>query len=1297
MSKFYHIIINNSGDKESVIRYLLETVNVLSIKHWQNIPNIIQFETDQDIYWVDHPDVISINSNNTIRVQDETPVYEQYEIKISNSQVETTISNLISIFPDYEFKTYNRFDNSIFVVLDKNQYPDFIKKIQLNSILFSNIIAINQNSNPIREYTRVLDLARYNWGLARITHRTNSFYESIRFTRTGADVNVYLIDTGVFSNHLELKGKIDPVYRYDAFRTIGDPNYAEPDSKMEIDENGNIVVEDHGTHVASIIVGNNVGVAIEANVIPVRVVSPFEESLASNLIDAVDWIISTNAGLNKPAIANISLIIDSDDNSSPSISEILVSALMAAGITTVVAAGNNSTDAFFSAPANVGATRSVISNNGKNIVSTTFDLTKKPIVVGASVYPHGSKSGFDELWANTNYGDVVDIFAPGVEIYGATIVGNGTLVNFSNNASYTLKTGTSMSCPFITAIAALFLQDNPLLTPIELRELIINCSTTGAFEKSSLQHKRVDGPFYDQNNDVIVVEDKLFSPNRLSYVWFTLTEVTWQTSNIEEVLTENTEQLYYVEATSTDYYSDREKIEYSVITVDPENLIQNNVIYTEVVLDYVSGIIPVNRQLEYFRTKPVYVPEDKSFYYIVKASDGRTSKFKRFDVLVKNIPEPPVWISPNAGALVSSPLVMGCEFFRNQIECAGSSLSMPIDDFVAVHPDGLHIDYILIPINSLPPGVSFTVETQNDVAYLTGKIQRIPYSETPFVYEFLVRAIASNGMIAERYFYIECTYVNEQHYFSPSWLSSLFEFSTLYPGVRKLADAYLGNTFYTQIHVINPDKDPLTYKIDFVPGISNSAGIFNGELPTGLILNQKGEIEGISDPNVPDGMYFFRLNVTDTSGYTISQDFMIQLSLASDSDSDDSDQIFWITPAGNLGTIFETFPSHVGVEARTQTGQPVSYSLVANVGFPDGIDIDPNTGLIIGLMPFVDATIEYEFTIRASVGSRFVDRTFSFTIAQLYNSTNTLNVKSIMQGYDRIDIVKWFTSFPEILSETRLFRFTDKYFGKSMYPSMYLINGLNKIEPTELQQHMIDYHKRMNLWFGSVTYSPAYDATGKHIYDVIYLGVIDPNRFAGGFNNLSQEEILTLVQSNPYDNTWYNVENKEVRFYPNSLKNVREDLISTVDGRNGIGINGQEGFPLWMRTKNKTASFTAGVVIAYVNAGLGLKVSNELIAAGFNKEFLGRSFTLDRYYVSELETRVTTLFDVVNGIATTIFDDPTMPIVCVPGTGPDFCNTDTSEYTQQTYFDVTTTETGKYFKFEDDLPIIENRQNNPYR
>lgn len=103
-------------------------------------------------------------------------------------------------------------------------------------------------------------------------------------------------------------------------------------------------------------------------------------------------------------------------------------------------------------------------NNSTNIdiiprYPACYDLDNV-IVVGAI-------DMFGEIYKTCNFGKIVDIFAPGMDIYGV-VTDRKIIIKAS---------GTSSAAPFVTALASFLININPKLTPKELKNIIINNCT----------------------------------------------------------------------------------------------------------------------------------------------------------------------------------------------------------------------------------------------------------------------------------------------------------------------------------------------------------------------------------------------------------------------------------------------------------------------------------------------------------------------------------------------------------------------------------------------------------------------------------------------------------------------------------------------------------------------------------------------------------------------------------------------------------------------------------------------------
>ena len=101
---------------------------------------------------------------------------------------------------------------------------------------------------------------------------------------------------------------------------------------------------------------------------------------------------------------------------------------------------------------------------------TYNDIANRIMIVGA-VDNIVDKNGNYQMTYFSNYGDNVDICAPGENIYS-------TVTDASGN--YETESGTSMAAPMVTGAAALLWQVNPDLSAPEVKELLENSTSTFA-------------------------------------------------------------------------------------------------------------------------------------------------------------------------------------------------------------------------------------------------------------------------------------------------------------------------------------------------------------------------------------------------------------------------------------------------------------------------------------------------------------------------------------------------------------------------------------------------------------------------------------------------------------------------------------------------------------------------------------------------------------------------------------------------------------------------------------------------
>ncbi|MGP4011527.1 S8 family peptidase [Streptomyces sp. 4N124] len=254
------------------------------------------------------------------------------------------------------------------------------------------------------------------WGLDRSDQTSLPLSGTYTYPDSaGSGVTVYVIDTGVRITHSEISGHA--TYGYDA--VDGDTTAS--------DGNG------HGTHVATTIAGSTYGIAKKANIVAVRVLNNSGSGTTAGVIAGIDWVTQNHSG---PSVANMSL-----GGGASTTLDTAVANSIASGVTYAVAAGNSSANASSYSPARV-----------------------------ASAITVGATTNTDAKASYSNYGSILDIFAPGSSITAGWYT--------SDTATNTIS-GTSMATPHVAGAAAVYLANHTSSTPAQVASALTSGATTG--------------------------------------------------------------------------------------------------------------------------------------------------------------------------------------------------------------------------------------------------------------------------------------------------------------------------------------------------------------------------------------------------------------------------------------------------------------------------------------------------------------------------------------------------------------------------------------------------------------------------------------------------------------------------------------------------------------------------------------------------------------------------------------------------------------------------------------------------
>jgi len=288
------------------------------------------------------------------------------------------------------------------------------------------------------------------WGLDRIDSRTGRD-NSFTYSTDGAGVKAYVVDSGVNASHPAISSRVlsgwsyrsrtsDPtgaaLASYNASIAAYNLNPANGISPCAYDyrvhqfvpstvdgfredaDVGRVDNDGHGTHVAGTIGGLTTGVAKGVTIVPVRVLDSCGAGTTTMVLSGLNWILADHQAGEK-AVVNMSIGFESTATSI----DTAIKNLLAEGIVVVAASGNDGASACGITPAG----------------------TEGTISVGASTY-NDLEPSF------TNFGECVDIFAP-----GQSIVSSWPKYLSSTN-TYVGETGTSMAAPHVSGAVARYLQ-----------------------------------------------------------------------------------------------------------------------------------------------------------------------------------------------------------------------------------------------------------------------------------------------------------------------------------------------------------------------------------------------------------------------------------------------------------------------------------------------------------------------------------------------------------------------------------------------------------------------------------------------------------------------------------------------------------------------------------------------------------------------------------------------------------------------------------------------------------------------
>jgi subtilisin family serine protease len=246
-------------------------------------------------------------------------------------------------------------------------------------------------------------------------------------TNPGAGVPIYIVDTPVMTSHTEFAGRASHggsgqwACAYDEWEGL-----------------------EHGTAVASVAAGRTLGVAKAATVISAGGINCLLMGSAADLLRAMDLIAAVHEA-GTPGVVNMSLGFFCGYPSLGAACTLVqqgLDTLRDEGLVVVAAAGNKA-----------------------SLASCRFYPAGSPDVVSVgALAPSGAMAAF------SNFGECVDVFAPGEQVAAATNTG----VTHTAEVS-----GTSFASPLVAGLAAVMLGVDPSLSPVQVKNLLVRQAALG--------------------------------------------------------------------------------------------------------------------------------------------------------------------------------------------------------------------------------------------------------------------------------------------------------------------------------------------------------------------------------------------------------------------------------------------------------------------------------------------------------------------------------------------------------------------------------------------------------------------------------------------------------------------------------------------------------------------------------------------------------------------------------------------------------------------------------------------------
>jgi len=355
-----------------------------------------------------------------------------YIIKLKKGVPQTKLTNLFTPSLAAANKIKYTYKPTFFNGLAGDFTPQFLA--QIKKTLGKDIQYIEKNG-IVTAFAQQADPP--SWGQRRISTRKLDLKSPFIYpNNAGRGINVYVLDTGLQSDHDDFGGRAKLDNSIVKGETVPDGN-------------------GHGTHCAGTIGSKTYGVAKNVNILGVKVLNGAGSGTYADVIAGIQYV----AGKASANPINTVMSMSLGGPTSQAVND-AIDAGYAKGVVSIVAAGNNNGDACAISPA--GAS--------------------KAFTVGAT-------DNTDARASYSNWGKCVKIFAPGSNII--------SLWKGAKGATNTIS-GTSMATPHVAGVAALYLAEKKFTSVQAVYDALVAAGTKNEVKNPGVGSPNV--LLYSQNS-----------------------------------------------------------------------------------------------------------------------------------------------------------------------------------------------------------------------------------------------------------------------------------------------------------------------------------------------------------------------------------------------------------------------------------------------------------------------------------------------------------------------------------------------------------------------------------------------------------------------------------------------------------------------------------------------------------------------------------------------------------------------------------------------------------------------------